>query len=105
MLEAMKVWETSEDKLILLRQSLGVNVDPADIDHLPVAMVAAYQSTTYVTVGQGNTPDISAKHTHSTRGNSLTELWERCGQIVIGQKLGRAGVTHASSVHTYMSGV
>ncbi len=59
----MKVWETSEDDLILLWCSIRVNADPADIAHFPLAMVAAYKATPYEIVGQGKTPNISA-NTH-----------------------------------------
>jgi hypothetical protein len=66
MLEAMKAWEPSEDDLILVRRSLGVNSNAADIAHLSEAMIAAYKATTYATVRPGNTPDISAAHTCDT---------------------------------------
>ncbi len=50
MVELMKAWSATEDDLIWLRRSLGINAKEADIAHLPAEMVKAYQDTSYAKV-------------------------------------------------------
>jgi hypothetical protein len=50
MLELMAKWSPSDDDLILLRRSIGINADPEDIKDLNPAMVAAYNETSYAKV-------------------------------------------------------
>ncbi len=50
MLKVMRAWSATEDDLVLLRLSLGINAKEADVEYLPFEMVEAYQDTSYAKV-------------------------------------------------------